>query len=103
MKKATLALVLLAVLVLAATGTAQLRRGDAAIYFRDGRVIYDHPTGIVTSNLIVQTPRNGEFYLRDVWLINYEEAQWDYPAEREQMDAGQHATIRPILVPTAER
>jgi hypothetical protein len=90
MKKATIGIVLLAILLMAAVGSAQLRRGDAAIYFRDGRVIYDHITGIVTANLIVQTPANGEFPLRQVWLINYMEDQWDYPAEREQMDANEH-------------
>jgi hypothetical protein len=92
MKKMILGLVLLAAVLLSATAaSAQLQRGDAAIYFLDGRVIYDHVTGIVTSNLNVQTPGNGEFPLRDVWLINYVEDQWDYPAERNQMNAGEHA------------
>lgn len=91
MKKAlTVSAILAAVLLTATAVQAQLNRGDAAIYFRDGRVIYDHVTGIVTANLVVQTPGNGEFYMRDVWLINYMEAQWDYPAEREQMNAGEH-------------
>ena len=92
MKKMIVGLgILAAVLLAAATVSAQLNRGDAAIYFRDGRVIYDHITGIVTANLIVQTPGNGEFPMSGVWLINYVEDQWDYPAERAQMNAGEHA------------
>ncbi|MGD0781869.1 MAG: hypothetical protein ABSA30_03310 [Candidatus Aminicenantales bacterium] len=89
MKKTILGLVLLAAVLL--TATAQMRRGEAAIFFRDGRVIFDQVTGIVTSNLIVQTPGNGQFPMRDVWLINYEENRWDYPGERARMIAGEDA------------
>ncbi len=94
MKKSIIGLAALAaVLLTAAAAPAQLRRGDAAIFFRDGRVIFDQVTGIVTSNLIIQTPGNGQFPMRDVWLINYEENRWDYPGERERMAAGEHAVF----------
>jgi hypothetical protein len=91
MKKTIKGLAILAAILLTATAVrAQMGSGDAAIYFRDGRVIYDHITGIATANLIVQTTRNGTFPMSGVWMINYMENQWDYPAERAQMNAGEH-------------
>jgi hypothetical protein len=91
MKRTIKSLAILAVVLLAATAVrAQMGSGDAAIFFRDGRIIYDRITGIVTANLIVQTTRNGAFPMSGVWLINYMENQWDYPAERGQMRGEGH-------------
>jgi hypothetical protein len=87
--KKILMVVLFLSAVAAFAGAQELPRGESAIFLKNGQVIIDHIVSYSNSSPIVRT-RNQEINVQDIYLINYEENAWDYPAEREQMDGNAH-------------
>jgi hypothetical protein len=88
MKKAAVLTVILGLALFGATvASAQLPRGESAIFLKDGQMIIDHVISFSLDKPIVRT-RNQEFNLRDLWMINFDEERWDYPEERQSMDQG---------------
>jgi exosome complex RNA-binding protein Rrp4 len=77
-------------LAAAMSASAQLRNGEAAIFFKSGDVIIDKVIDISSTRLVLETANNGEFPLRDLWMINYVNENWDFPNEREQMETNEH-------------
>ena len=86
-KKLLLALAGLVILV--ASASAQLRSGEAAIFFRSGDVIIDRVVDISSTRLVLQTANSGEFQLREVWMINYDR-QAGLPGERDEVETDEH-------------
>lgn len=72
------------------TASAQLRAGEAAIFFRSGDVIVDRIIDISSTRLVLETAASGEFPLREVWMINYVNENWDFPNERDQIETNEH-------------
>ncbi len=80
-----------AVILAAAAGAwAQLRSGEACIYFKNGDSFIDEVVDISSARFVLQTAHNGEFPLRDIWMINYVDNQWNFPTERDQMATNEH-------------
>jgi hypothetical protein len=71
-------------------GQTRMRSGEAAIFFRSGDSIIDKILDISSERLVLETENNGEFPLRDIWMINFIDDRWDFPAERDQMEPRDH-------------
>jgi hypothetical protein len=87
-KRSLLLLAGLAILV--SSAAAQLRSGEAAIFFRSGDVIIDRIVDISSTRQVLQTANSGEFQVREVWMINYINDSWDFPGERDQIETNEH-------------
>ncbi len=83
-------LLLAGLVILVASASAQMRSGEAAIFFRSGDVIIDRVVDISSTRLVLQTANSGEFQLREVWMINYVNDSWDFPGERDQIETNEH-------------
>ena len=83
-------LLLAGLVVLVASASAQLRSGEAAIFFRSGDVIIDRVVDISSTRQVLQTANSGEFQMREVWMINYVNENWDFPGERDQIETNEH-------------
>lgn len=77
-------------LAAAMSASAQMRNGEAAIFFKSGDVIIDKIIDISSTRLVLETANNGEFPLRELWMINYVNENWNFPNEREQMETNEH-------------
>ena len=71
-------------------GQARVKSGEAAIYFQNGHHIIDKIVDISSTRLILETEGNGEFPLRDIWMINFDLDGWNFPAERKRLTTGNH-------------
>jgi hypothetical protein len=91
-KKCFLALGLLALVagLVAAAGQTRMRSGEATIYLKSGDPVIDKIIDISSERLVLETENNGEFPLRDIWMINFIDDAWDFPQERDQLDARSH-------------
>jgi hypothetical protein len=67
-----------------------LRSGAAAIYFKSGDVIIDKIVDISSARLALETENNGEFPLRDLWMINFIDEGWNFPNERNLLETNEH-------------
>ena len=82
---ATAIFALLAGTLALATQT-RMRSGEATIFFRSGDSIIDKILDISSERLVLETENNGAFPLRDIWMINFIDDNWNFPAERDQME-----------------
>jgi len=67
-----------------------LRSGETAIYLRNGDLIIDRILDISSARLVLETENNGEFPLRNLWMINFVNDQWNFPDERNQIENADH-------------
>jgi hypothetical protein len=74
----------------ATAGQTRMRSGEAAIFFKSGDSIIDKILDISSARLVLETENNGEFPLRDIWMINFIDDGWDFPGERDQMEPRDH-------------
>jgi hypothetical protein len=90
MKKSLFFILTIGVLLAsAAMASAQLRAGESAIFFKSGDVVIDRIIDVSSTRLVLQTQNSGEFPLRDVWMINYVNDQWNFPNERNQIETNE--------------
>jgi len=68
----------------------RMKSGEATIFFKSGDSIIDKILDISSARLVLQTENNGEFPLRDIWMINFIDDGWNFPAERDQMEPRDH-------------
>ena len=68
----------------------RLRSGETAIYFKSGDVIIDKILDISSERLVLETENNGEFPLRDLWMINFVTEEWNFPNERNLIETNDH-------------
>jgi len=71
-------------------GQTRMRSGEAAIFFKSGDSIIDKILDISSERLVLETENNGEFPLRDIWMINFIDDGWDFPGERDQVEPRDH-------------
>jgi len=89
--KAILAAAVAAVcLAVAVSGQPGLPPGSAAIYLKTGDLIVDRIVDISSARLVLQTGRNGEFPLRELWMINFLGREWNFPGERNLLESNEH-------------
>jgi hypothetical protein len=91
MTKRTIGVLFVGLFLAAATSaSAQLRGGEAAIFFKSGDVIVDKIIDMSSTRLVIGTANNGEFPMRELWMINYVNENWNFPNERDQMETNEH-------------
>jgi hypothetical protein len=84
-------LLLAAILLCVGAAAAQgLRAGEAAIYSGGGVRIIDRIQDISSTRLVLETANSGEIPLRDLWMINFVDDQWNFPEERNQITSNDH-------------
>jgi len=71
-------------------GQTRMKSGEAAIFFRNGDSIIDKILDISSERRVLETENNGEFPLRDIWMINFVDDGWDFGAERDQIQTQDH-------------
>jgi len=94
MKKKTLFLVLAAGVILcfvpSFAGSENLRAGEAAIFLKSGDLVIAKITDISSSRFVLETESSGEFPLRDLWMINFVNDNWNFPEERDKIETNEH-------------
>jgi len=68
----------------------RMRSGEATIFLKSGDLIIDKIIDISSERLVLETANSGEFPLRDIWMINFIDEGWDFPAERDQIATADH-------------
>ena len=71
-------------------GQPRMRSGEATIYLKSGDSIIDKIIDISSERLVLETANSGEIPLRDIWMINFIDEGWDFPAERNQIATADH-------------
>jgi len=91
-KPRTVVTVLVFALVAVAALAAQtrMRSGEATIFLRSGDSVIDKVIDISSTRLVLETENNGEYPLRDLWMINFINDAWDFPNERNQLNPRDH-------------
>jgi hypothetical protein len=72
------------------SGQTRMRSGEATIFLKSGDSIVDKIIDISSERLVLETENNGEFPLRDVWMINFIDDGWNFPPERDQVETRDH-------------
>ncbi len=86
MKKA---LCFTAVLLLAASVASSFQRlppGTQAIFLKDGESLAGKIVDVVLPQMDFKLEDGKTVPLRDVWMINFESADWNYPQERNVLE-----------------
>jgi hypothetical protein len=90
MKRTLIAAAALGVLLAGVVFGQRLRSGEAAVYFKSGDLIVDRIIDISSARLVLETENNGEFPLRDLWMINFVTEEWNFPNERNLIETNDH-------------
>jgi hypothetical protein len=77
----------------AAQPQAQSRGWEATIYLRSGDIVTDRIVDMSSTRLVIQTAGSGEFALNDIWMVNFESADWNFTEERSRLRSGQHGVF----------
>lgn len=70
----------------AASPAEELKPGTAAIFMQGGRMNIGEIVDISRTRLVLQLKDGREFSLERVWMINFVNTDWNFPAERERME-----------------
>jgi hypothetical protein len=68
----------------------RLQPGEVAVFLKSGDRIIDKIVEISSVRLALATERNGEFPLRDLWMINFVNDGRDFPKERNFIETNDH-------------
>jgi len=91
MRKAVLP-VLLALALPAAWGAVpvqRLRAGEQKLFLRNGEVIIGGIVDFSAPRMSLTMADGTEIALRDLWLINFVNEDWDFPQERNRSETGE--------------
>jgi hypothetical protein len=83
-------LCLSAVLSFFAAGAASFQRlqpGTQAIFLKDGQSLAGKIVDVVLPQMDLKLEDEKTIPLRDVWMINFETAEWDFPEERNVLES----------------
>jgi len=81
------------VLFLAATFASAFQRlpqGTQAIFLKDGESLAGKIVDVVLPQLDFKLEDGKTIPLRDIWMINFESAEWNYPQERNVLETNDH-------------
>ena len=82
-----------AALLLLAVGASALQRlpqGTQAVFLKSGEVVKGKITGLVSPQLDFTLETGAVIGLRDVWMINFETGEWNFPEERNILETNDH-------------
>lgn len=83
----------LAGLLLLAAGLTSFQRlppGSQAIFLKDGESLTGKIVDIVVPQLDLKLEDGKLIPIRDIWMINFETAEWNFPQERNVLETNDH-------------
>ena len=82
----------LAVLLLACgiTGGQKLKAGEQAIFLKNGDTIIGAIIQIDAEKLSLELKDGTSVPLRDLWMVNFVNEQWNFPNERNLIETNEH-------------
>lgn len=87
MKKVLCLAVVLLLPTLGAFSLQRLPPGTQAIFLKDGESLAGKIVDIVLPQMDLKLEDGKTIPLRDVWMINFETAEWDFPEERNVLES----------------
>ena len=81
------------ILAVPAARTAALERlpqGTQAIFLKSGETLRGKIVDVSIPQLDLKLENGAMIPLRDVWMINFETGDWDFPAERNIIESNDH-------------
>jgi hypothetical protein len=90
MKKTLVFAVLALTIALGAARAQRLRAGEQAIFLKSGDEIVGRITDISSTRLVLQLADGTEIPLRDLWMVNFVNEEWNFPQERNLIETNEH-------------
>lgn len=81
-------MLILAVIGIVALSGINLSAEQSVTFLQDGNVITDTIVDMSSRNGQVEYRRSPKIHKSRIWMINYENGQWDFPGERQQLSRG---------------
>jgi hypothetical protein len=67
-----------------------LPAGAQAIFLKSGDIVNGKIVDLVTPQLELKLENGTNVAIRDIWMINFEDAEWNFPAERNILENNDH-------------
>jgi len=90
MKKSFGSAAVLLLLAVAAFSLQRLPQGTQAIFLKDGESTAGKIVDVILPQLDFKLEDGKTFPLRDIWMINFESAEWNFPQERNGLETNDH-------------
>ncbi len=71
-------------------GGQHLPAGAQAIFLKSGDVVNGKIVDLVTPQLELKLENGTNVAIRDIWMINFENAEWNFPGERNILETNDH-------------
>jgi len=68
----------------------RLPQGTQAIFLKSGEVVNGRITDLVAPQLDLKLEDGARIAVRDVWMINFENSDWNFPNERNILETNDH-------------
>ena len=85
--------VFLAALILWGIGPAagqRLRPGEQAFFLKNGEQLTGRIADLNSAQLLLRLEDGTTIPLRDLWMINFDTAEWNFPQERNLIETNEH-------------
>lgn len=79
--------------LLLASGLAfgqRLRAGEQAIFLKNGDTVIGAIVDINSERLVLELKDGTNIPLRDIWMVNFVNDQWNFPQERNLIETNEH-------------
>jgi hypothetical protein len=90
MKKAVIFGLLALALAAGVVPAQRLRAGEQAIFLKSGDEIVGSIKDISSTRLVLGLADGTEIPLRDLWMINFVNDEWNFPQERNLIETNEH-------------
>jgi hypothetical protein len=90
MKRAVLALSAGLLILGAADGGQKLRAGEQAFFLKNGDTIIGAIVEISAEKSSFELKDGTSVPLRDLWMVNFVNEQWNFPGERDLLETNEH-------------
>lgn len=71
----------------------KLEAGKAALFLQGGKMVIGEIADLSRTRLVFTLRDGQEIALHRIWMINFVNTDWNFPAEREKMEKDQHYLI----------
>jgi hypothetical protein len=90
MKRAVLTLAAGLLILVAANGGQKLRAGEQAFFLKNGDTIIGAIVEISTEKSSFELKDGTSVPLRDLWMVNFVNEQWNFSGERDLLETNEH-------------
>jgi hypothetical protein len=90
MKKAAFYLLLVVLIASGAAWAQRLRAGEQILFLKSGDTAVGGIVDFSAPRMSLTLADGTEIALRDLWLVNFVNEDWDFPHERNLIETGEH-------------